>query len=69
VPAVQRIGLPVNARSPGLYGRPETAFVMSRTQLDDARLHISLMRKSDHDDSTYFRSRDRVFCQNGRSFY
>ena len=27
------------------------------------------MRKSDHDDSTYFRSRDRVFCQNGRWFY
>jgi len=27
------------------------------------------MRKSDLQDSTYFRSRDRVFCQNGRWFY
>jgi hypothetical protein len=69
VPAVQRIGLPVSGHSPGLHGRPETAFVISRTQLDGARLHNSLMRKSDHDDSTYFRSRDRVFCQNGRWFY
>ena len=27
------------------------------------------MRKSDANDSTYFRSRDRVFCQNGKWFY
>ena len=27
------------------------------------------MRKSDSRDSTYFRSRDRVFCQNGKWFY
>ncbi len=27
------------------------------------------MRKSDAKDSTYFRSRDRVFCQNGMWFY
>jgi hypothetical protein len=27
------------------------------------------MRKSDFKDSTYFRSRDRVFCQNGKWFY
>ena len=27
------------------------------------------MRKSDNKDSTYFRSRDRVFCQNGRWFF
>ena len=27
------------------------------------------MRKSDANDSTYFRSKDRVFCQNGKWFY
>lgn len=27
------------------------------------------MRKSDAKDSTYFRSRDRVFCQNGKWFF
>ena len=27
------------------------------------------MRKSDSNDSTFFRSRDRVFCQNGKWFY
>lgn len=27
------------------------------------------MRKSDATDSTYFRSRDRVFCQNGKWFF
>ena len=27
------------------------------------------MRKSDIQDSTFFRSRDRVFCQNGKWFY
>ena len=27
------------------------------------------MRKSDSNDSTYFRSTDRVFCQNGKWFY
>lgn len=27
------------------------------------------MRKSDGQQSTYFRSRDRVFCQNGGWFY
>ena len=27
------------------------------------------MRKSDPNDSTYFRSRDRVFCQNGKWFF
>ncbi len=27
------------------------------------------MRKSDSQDSTFFRSRDRVFCQNGGWFY
>ena len=27
------------------------------------------MRKADQNDSTYFRSRDRVFCQNGKWFY
>ena len=27
------------------------------------------MRKSDQQDSTFFRSRDRVFCQNGKWFY
>jgi hypothetical protein len=27
------------------------------------------MRKSDANDSTFFRSRDRVFCQNGKWFY
>jgi len=27
------------------------------------------MRKADFKDSTYFRSRDRVFCQNGKWFY
>ena len=27
------------------------------------------MRKSDAKDSTYFRSKDRVFCQNGKWFF
>ena len=27
------------------------------------------MRKSDSNESTYFRYRDRVFCQNGKWFY
>lgn len=27
------------------------------------------MRKDDHDDGTYFRSRDRVFCMNGEWFF
>ncbi len=31
--------------------------------------HNANMRKSDANDSTYFRSRDRVFCQNGKWFY
>lgn len=29
----------------------------------------SLMRESDNNDSTYFRSGDRVFCLNGKWYY
>lgn len=29
----------------------------------------SLMRESDHNDGTYFRSGDRVFCLNGKWYY
>jgi hypothetical protein len=44
-------------------------FVISLTQPLEERRDNSNMRKSDLKDSTYFRSRDRVFSQNGKWFY
>ena len=40
-----------------------------RTLHSRARRHNPPMRKSDYESSTYFRSENRVFCQNGRWFY
>ena len=36
-----------------------------------AKIYVAVARsaKADQNDSTYFRSRDRVFCQNGKWFY
>lgn len=45
------------------------ANVIRRTMPESTSGDNSAMRTSDQDDSTYFRSRDRVFCQNGKWFF